>query len=73
MTWVNGTVEDLPKVGVEKHTLLTAKAAQTYLDSGYTMCFGAASAKSNLDIVVRDAINEGSLPGPRLLANCQEK
>jgi hypothetical protein len=22
MTWVNGTLEDLPKVAVEKHTLL---------------------------------------------------
>jgi len=31
------------------------------------MCFGAASAKDRLDVVIRDAINEGSLPGPRYL------
>ncbi|KAK3722770.1 hypothetical protein LTR37_002342 [Vermiconidia calcicola] len=33
---------------------------------------GAASAKERLDIVLRDAINEGRLPGPRYLANGKE-
>lgn len=36
------------------------------------MCFGAASAKERLDVVVRDAINNGSIPGPRYLANGKE-
>lgn len=35
-------------------------------------CFGAASAKKRLDVVIRDAINAGDIPGPRLLANGQE-
>lgn len=35
-------------------------------------CFGAASAKKRLDIVIRDAINSGDIPGPRYLANGQE-
>lgn len=35
-------------------------------------CFGAASAKERLDVVVRDAINSGDIPGPRYLANGQE-
>ena len=35
-------------------------------------CFGAASAKKRLDIVIRDAINAGNIPGPRCLANGQE-
>lgn len=35
-------------------------------------CFGAASAKKRLDIVIRDAINAGDIPGPRYLANGQE-
>ena len=35
-------------------------------------CFGAASAKERLDIVIRDAINAGDLPGPRYLANGKE-
>lgn len=35
-------------------------------------CFGAAAAKDHLDIAVRDAINDGSIPGPRSLANARE-
>lgn len=36
------------------------------------MCYGAASAKDRLDCVIRDAINNGGLPGPRYLANARE-
>lgn len=71
-TWNEGDLGALGGLGVEEHTLLTARAAQTYIDSGYTMCFGAASAKERLDIVVRDAINAGQIPGPRYLANGKE-
>lgn len=71
-TWNNGDLGKLADLGVEEHTLLSARSAQTYLDSGYTMCFGAASAKERLDVVIRDAINEGSIPGPRYLANGKE-
>lgn len=35
-------------------------------------CFGAASAKDRLDVMVRDAINAGDIPGPRYLANGME-
>ena len=35
-------------------------------------CFGAASAKERLDVVVRDWINAGNIPGPRYLANGKE-
>lgn len=35
-------------------------------------CYGAASAKDRLDCVIRDAINQGSIPGPRYLANGKE-
>ncbi|KAJ0419182.1 hypothetical protein BJY00DRAFT_324529 [Aspergillus carlsbadensis] len=71
-TWNNNALELLGDIGVEEHTLLTARSALCYLDSGYTMCYGAASAKNRLDCVIRDAINAGSIPGPRLLANGME-
>lgn len=71
-TWNNIALDLLGDIGVEEHTLITARSALTYLDSGYTMCYGAASAKDRLDCVVRDAINRGTLPGPRLLANGKE-
>lgn len=72
-SWINSA--DLPglgTMGVEEHTLLSAASAKTYIDSGYTMCVGAASAKPRLDVVIRNAINDGQIPGPRYLANCQE-
>jgi imidazolonepropionase-like amidohydrolase len=72
-SWINSA--DLPglgALGVEEHTLYSAQSARTYLDSGYTMCVGAASAKPRLDVVIRNAINDGLIPGPRYLANCQE-
>ncbi|MCP2162396.1 metal-dependent hydrolase family protein, partial [Williamsia serinedens] len=72
-SWTNSA--DLPglgTMGVEEHTLLSARSAQTYIDCGYTMCVGAAAAKPRLDVVIRNAINDGQIPGPRYLANCQE-
>lgn len=72
LTWNDNALELLGTIGVEEHTLITAKSALTYLDSGYTMCYGAAAAKDRLDCVIRDAINRGDLPGPRYLANGKE-
>lgn len=63
--------DDLAKLGAiptEEHTLLTMKNARLYLDHGITSCISAASAKPRLDIVIRNAINAGTIPGPRLLA-----
>jgi imidazolonepropionase-like amidohydrolase len=71
-SWNNGDLGKLGELGVEEHTLMTAQSAKTYLDSGYTMCYGAASAKERLDCVVRDWINDGLIPGPRYLANGKE-
>src|SRR5699024_9201921 len=43
-----------------------------YLDHGWTSCVGAATAKPRLDVVVRNAIEQGLIPGPRYLAASQE-
>lgn len=55
-----------------EHTLFAMRSARTFLDCGYTMCLGAASAKSRLDAVLRNSIRAGDIPGPRFLANGQE-
>jgi imidazolonepropionase-like amidohydrolase len=60
---------DLP---IEEHTLLTMKHAKLMLDCGFTSCFSAASAKPRLDIVIRNAIDAGDIPGPRLRAASPE-
>src|SRR5512145_1960361 len=71
--WNNaGGLADIQKMPTEEHTLWTARVAKVYLDHGWTSCVGAATAKPRLDVVVRNAINEGLIPGPRYLAASQE-
>jgi imidazolonepropionase-like amidohydrolase len=73
ITWNNGTnLHATTALPLEEHLLLTIDNARTYLDCGYTMCVGAASAKERLDVVIRDSINSGRIPGPRLLASGME-
>jgi len=71
-SWNGGDLDQLGTLAVEKHTLLSMRSARCFLHSGYTMCFGAASAKERLDIVIRDAINAGDISGSRCLANGKE-
>jgi imidazolonepropionase-like amidohydrolase len=56
----------------EEHILWCAHIAERYLDMGWTSCIGAATAKPRLDVVIRNAINEGLIRGPRYLAASQE-
>jgi imidazolonepropionase-like amidohydrolase len=56
----------------EDHALLTLHHARILLESGFTSCLSGGSAKPRLDIAVRDAINAGQAPGPRLLAASPE-
>ena len=56
----------------EEHMLKTALNARRMLDAGFTSCFSAAAAKPRLDIVLRNAIDSGSFPGPRTLAASPE-
>jgi len=57
---------------LEEHVLWAAKVAHNYLKVGFTSCVGAACAKPRLDVVIRNAINSGQIPGPRYLAASQE-
>jgi imidazolonepropionase-like amidohydrolase len=57
---------------LEEHVLWCAKVAGRYLRAGFTSCVGAACAKPRLDVVIRNAINSGQIPGPRYLAASQE-
>jgi imidazolonepropionase-like amidohydrolase len=59
---------DLGDLPPEEHTLLTARNARILLDHGFTSAYSAASAKLRLDVVIRNAIAAGQIPGPRLKA-----
>ena len=72
-SWNNaGSLDAIFRMPPEEHTLLAATNARMYLDMGFTSCVGAAAAKPRLDVVIRNAINSGQIPGPRYLANSQE-
>jgi imidazolonepropionase-like amidohydrolase len=73
LTYNNGTsVAALTAMPVEEHVLMTMHHAKLALDMGFTSVIGAASAKPRLDIVIRNEINAGKIPGPRMLAGSPE-
>ena len=63
---------DTGDIPPEDHTLLTLLHARIVLEAGFTSCLGAGSAKPRLDIAVRDFIDAGHAPGPRMLAASPE-
>src|SRR5262250_2351390 len=66
------TLQEIQLMPLEEHVLWTASVAKRYLEAGWTSCVGAACAKPRLDVVIRNAINEGLIPGPRYIAASQE-
>ena len=66
------TLDAIQRMPLEEHVLWCAKTARRYLEAGFTSCVGAACAKPRLDVVTRNAINSGQIPGPRYLAASQE-
>lgn len=66
------SLDAIQRMPPEEHTLFAARVAKTYIDMGFTSAVGAAAAKPRLDVVIRNAINAGHIPGPRYLANGQE-
>src|SRR3984957_19546319 len=69
LSWNNAPgIDPIQMMPPEEHTLVTAQMAKLVLDAGFTSGRGAAAAKPRLDVVVRNAINSGMIPGPRYLA-----
>lgn len=63
---------DLGNIPPEEHLLLTVRNAKTLLDHGFTSAYSAATSKLRLDVVIRNEINTGRLPGPRMRAASPE-
>ncbi|HZW76627.1 MAG TPA: amidohydrolase family protein, partial [Caldimonas sp.] len=66
------SLDAIQRMPPEEHILWCAQVAERYLDMGWTSCVGAATAKPRLDVVIRNAINDGTIIGPRYLAASQE-
>ncbi|MET1416090.1 amidohydrolase family protein [Roseibium sp. HPY-6] len=63
---------ELGQLCPERHMLLTAQNLRLLLSHGFTSIFEAASAKPMLGVTARDAINEGLIDGPRMMAGSPE-
>jgi imidazolonepropionase-like amidohydrolase len=69
LSWNNApSLDAIQRMPPEEHTLWAAQMAKLVLDAGFTAGCGAAAAKPRLDVVIRDAINSGQIPGPRYRA-----
>ena len=65
-------LKELGVIPLEEHTMLTLLNAKLMLDSGFTSLYSAASSKIRVEVAVRNAINAGKFPGPRLRAASPE-
>ncbi|WP_142848660.1 amidohydrolase family protein [Telmatospirillum sp. J64-1] len=73
LTWNNQpSLSAIQQMPPEEHVLFASEMAKLVLDHGFTSGFGAAAAKPRLDVVIRNAINSGRIPGPRYKAAGQE-
>jgi imidazolonepropionase-like amidohydrolase len=57
----------------EQHVLCAAHNAKTLLDFGFTAAYSGGSIRPLIEVAVRDDINNGYIPGPRLKASSQER
>ena len=64
------TAKSLPP---EEHLLITARNARVTLDYGFTSAYSAGSLGTRFEIAIRDEIEGGWLPGPRLKASTMER
>lgn len=69
LSWNNAPgINPIQMMPVEEHMLNCVYMAKLLIDAGFTAGYGAAAAKERLDVVIRDAIRAGKVPGPRYTA-----
>lgn len=76
LTWpssVERVVNSMAPMPIEQHVLVTAQNARITLDHGFTSAYSAGSLGERIEPALRDMINAGFLPGPRLRASALEK
>lgn len=75
LTWPSSVerVVNTMKLPAEEHLLVTAQNARITLDHGFTSAYSAGSLGERFETTLRDMINAGFLPGPRLRASSLEK
>jgi imidazolonepropionase-like amidohydrolase len=75
LTWPSSVerVVNTMRLPLEEHLLVTAQNARITLDHGFTSAYSAGSLGERFEVALRDMIDAGHLPGPRLRASSLEK
>jgi imidazolonepropionase-like amidohydrolase len=60
--------EDLITPSPEEQVFTAARGAKALIDAGFTSAYGASEAKLKLGVAVRNEVNAGRIPGPRIRA-----
>jgi imidazolonepropionase-like amidohydrolase len=68
-----GRIFDTMTLPREEHLLVTAHNAKVTLDAGFTSAYSAGSLGPRFEIALRDEIDGGWLPGPRVRASSLER
>jgi imidazolonepropionase-like amidohydrolase len=64
--------EDLITPSPEEQVFTAARGAKALIDAGFTSAYGASEAKLRLAVAVRNEVEAGRLPGPRIRAGSME-
>jgi imidazolonepropionase-like amidohydrolase len=75
LTWPSSIerVINSMRVPLEEHVALTEANARITLDAGFTSAYSAGSLGEKIEPALRDRIDAGEIPGPRLRASALEK
>lgn len=75
LTWPSSIerVVNTMALPIEDHVLTMAVNARITLDHGFTSAYSAGSLGERMEVALRDHVDAGLLPGPRLRASALEK
>ncbi len=75
LTWPSSIERFVPQfvLPIEEMMIVTAQNARILLESGFTSVYSAGALSERIEVVIRDNINKGYLPGPRLRACTLER
>ncbi|WP_421846732.1 amidohydrolase family protein [Novosphingobium sp.] len=76
LTWptsIERMINTMRPLPIEQHVLVTAQNARITLEAGFTSVYSAGSLGERIEPALRDMIDAGFMPGPRLRASALEK
>jgi imidazolonepropionase-like amidohydrolase len=75
LTWPSSVEKFVPGMHQppEEQALTAARNARILLDHGFTSAYSAGALSKRLEVVLREQIDSGGLPGPRLIPSSLER